>query len=454
MTLLTKLHRYLPTTDQDRKDMLETIGVSSIKELFSDIPESTRATKDKAIELEEALSEQALTKHMKELAAKNITTENHAYFLGAGTYDHYSPSIVNHVLLRSEFMTAYTPYQPEASQGELQALFEFQTMMCELTGMDVANSSLYDGFTSLGEACNLAVSATKKQTVLYSKGLHPQAKEVIATYAYGMEYAVNEVKLDGTRTDLNELKNQINEDTAAVIIQYPNFFGTIEDLKEIKQLMEDSKGLLIVMANPLALATLESPGKLGADIVVGDTQPLGLPMSFGGPHCGYFAVKKKFMRKVPSRIVGQTTDKDGKRGFVMTLQTREQHIRREKATSNMSSNQALFALGSSVFLAAVGKVGLVEMAQQNINHAHYLKQALEDKGVTVLSGNDFFNEFVVKLDRSFSEVSDELLDNKFVPGYDVSEELNEDNAMLLCVTEKRTKEEMDALVSLLAGEGK
>lgn len=451
---MTNQHRYLPTTDQDRKEMLETIGVSSIKDLFSDIPESTRATKDKAIDLEDALSEQALARYMKELAAKNTTTESHAYFLGAGVYDHYSPSIVNHVLLRSEFMTAYTPYQPEASQGELQALFEFQTMMCELTGMDVANSSLYDGFTSLGESCNLATSATKKQNVLYSKALHPQAKEVIHTYAYGMEYSVKEVGLNGTRTDMDELKSAIDEDTAAVIIQYPNFFGTIEDLKEIKSLLEDTKGILIVMANPLALALLEAPGKLGADIVVGDTQPFGIPMSFGGPHCGYFAVKKKYMRKVPSRIVGQTTDKDGKRGFVMTLQTREQHIRREKATSNMSSNQALLALGTSVFLAAVGKVGLQEMAQQNLNHAHYVKKELADKGLTVLSDNDFFNEFVVKLDRPFNEVTDQLLDHHIVGGFDVSEALNEEHAMLLCVTEKRTKEEMDQLVSLLAGEGK
>lgn len=451
---MTKQHRYLPITEQDRKDMLDTIGVSSIRDLFSDIPESTRATKEKAIELEEALSEQSLTKHMKELASKNTTTETHAYFLGAGTYDHYIPSIVNHVLLRSEFMTAYTPYQPEASQGELQALFEFQTMMCELTGMDVANSSLYDGFTSLGEACNLAASVTKKQDILYSKALHPQAKEVIKTYAYGMEYTVKEVGLTETATDLDALKNSITDDTAAVIIQYPNFFGTIEDLKEIKGLLENSKGILIVMANPLALALLESPGKLGADIVVGDTQPFGLPMSYGGPHCGYFAVKKKYMRKVPSRIVGQTVDKEGKRGFVMTLQTREQHIRREKATSNMSSNQALTALGSSVFLAAVGKVGLQEMAQQNVNHAHYMKNVLESKGLTVLSGNNTFNEFVVKLNRPLNEVTEKLLDNNIVGGYDVSPELNEENAMLLCVTEKRTKEEMDKLVSILTGEGK
>lgn len=451
---MDKQHRYLPTTPEDRKEMLETIGISSIRELFSDIPESTRATKEKTIELEEALSEQALVKHMKSLAEKNITTDSHAYFIGAGTYDHYIPSVVNHVLLRSEFMTAYTPYQPEASQGELQALFEFQTMMCELTGMDVANSSLYDGFTSLGESCNLATSVMKRNEVVYSKALHPQAKEVVQTYAYGMEYDVKEVGLKDTQTDLDALKETVSDQTAAVIIQYPNFFGTIEDLRAVKELCEATKTMLIVMANPLALAVLESPGKLGADIVVGDTQSLGLPMSYGGPHCGYFAVKKKYMRKVPSRIVGQTTDQDGKRGFVMTLQTREQHIRREKATSNMSSNQALTALATSVFLSTVGKVGLQEMAQLNINHAHYVKNQLEEKGMEILSSQAFFNEFVVKCNKPIEEISSKLLERNIVSGYDVSEYLGTENALLLCVTEKRTKEEMDTLIDVLTGEGK
>lgn len=449
---MTNQHRYLPTTEQDRKEMLETIGVSSIKDLFSDIPQSTRAEKEAAVQIDEALSEQALIKHMKALAEKNSTTETHAYFLGGGVYDHYVPSIVNHVLLRSEFMTAYTPYQPEASQGELQALFEFQSMMCELTGMDVANSSLYDGFTSLGEACNLATSVTKKQQVLYSKALHPQAKEVIQTYAYGMEYDVEEVPLTGHQTDLEKLKEHISEETAAVIIQYPNFLGTIEDLRAVKDVLEGTKALLIVMANPLALALLEAPGKLGADIVVGDTQPIGLPMSYGGPHCGYFAVKKKYMRKVPSRIVGQTVDSEGKRGFVMTLQTREQHIRREKATSNMSSNQALTALATSVFLSAVGKEGLQEMAQQNINHAHYVKNQLADKGLTILSQDTFFNEFVVQLTQPVQEANQALLKNNMIGGLDISEELDTENAMLVCVTEKRTKDEMDAFIQTLTEE--
>jgi glycine dehydrogenase subunit 1 len=447
---VSKQHRYLPTTEQDKKEMLETIGVDSIADLFSDIPESTRATKEKAIDLPDALSERELTKHMRALAEKNKTAEDYPMFLGAGVYDHFIPSVVNHVTLRSEFMTAYTPYQPEASQGELQALFEFQTMICELTGMDVSNSSLYDGFTSLGEACNLATSVTKRPKVLMSKAVHPQAQEVVHTYAYGMEYEVQEVGLEQDITNLDELKEKVNDDLGAVIIQYPNFFGSIEDLKAVKELLEGTKALLIVIANPLALAKLEAPGKLGADIVVGDMQPMGLSMAYGGPHCGYFTTTKKYMRKMPSRIVGETVDANGKRGFVMTLQTREQHIRREKATSNMSSNQALNALASSVFMTAMGKVGIQEMAQQNINKAYYLAKQLQKNGINLLNHSSFFNEFVVELPRSVSEVNQVLLEKGFIGGYDVSEFLGKDNAMLLCATEKRTKAEIDAFVEALA----
>lgn len=446
---MTKQHRYLPTTQKDQEDMLAVIGVESINDLFSDIPMSTRATKEKAIDLPEPLSEYELTKHMKALAQQNKTAADYPFFLGAGTYDHFIPSVVNHVTLKSEFMTAYTPYQPEASQGELQALFEFQTMICELTGMDVSNSSLYDGFTSLGEACNLATAVTKNQTILLSGAIHPQAKEVVHTYAYGMEYKVKELGLKKDITDLQKLKASLTEDTAAVVVQYPNFFGSVEDLLGIKEMLKETKALLIVMANPLALAKLEAPGKLGADIVVGDMQPLGLSMSYGGPHCGYFTVKSQYMRKVPSRIVGETVDIEGKRGFVMTLQTREQHIRREKATSNMSSNQALNALASSVFMSAMGKAGVQEMAQQNIDKAHYLAQQLKESGITILNDSPFFNEFAIELSKPIVEINKALLEKGFIGGYDVSENLNKDQAMLLCATEKRTRKEMDAFVEAL-----
>lgn len=444
---MTKQHRYLPLTPEDRQEMLEKIGVQTMEDLLKDIPSELRIKE--ALDIPEALSELELTQHMTQLALKNKSTEDVALFLGAGTYDHFIPSVVNHVLLRSEFMTAYVPYQPEASQGELQALFEFQSMVCELTGMDVANSSLYDAFTSLGEACNLAVGTTKKSRVLVSEAVHPQAREVLATYAYGMEYDVEAIPLINQATDLNLLEQAIDDETAAVVVQYPNFFGTVEDLQAIKNLLEGQKTLLIVVANPLALALLESPGELGADIVVGDMQPLGISMSYGGPHCGYFAAKKAYMRKLPSRIVGQTVDADGKRGYVMTLQTREQHIRREKATSNMSSNQALFALGSAVFMSAMGKEGIREMAEQNISKAHYLANSLTKAGIEVLSQADFFNEFVIQLKQPINEVNDQLLKENIIGGLDVSEQLGVSNAMLLCVTEKRSKVEMDKLVTAL-----
>lgn len=444
---MTKQHRYLPLTPTDRQEMLEFIGVSEMEALLTDIPAEVRLTT--ALDIPEALSELELTKHMSSLATKNISTNEASLFLGAGTYDHFIPSVVNHVLLRSEFMTAYVPYQPEASQGELQALFEFQSMVCELTGMDVANSSLYDAFTSLGEACNLAITHTKKRRILMSQAVHPQAREVVDTYAYGMEYDVETIGLNDLSTDLESIKTQIDDDTAAVVVQYPNFFGSIEDLKAVKSLLEGKKALLIVVANPLALALLETPGNLGADIVVGDMQPLGIPMSYGGPHCGYFAAKKAYMRKLPSRIVGETVDSDGKRGYVMTLQTREQHIRREKATSNMSSNQALFALGSAVFMTAIGKEGIREMAEQNLSKAHYLSRNLKEAGFEILSNDNFFNEFVVKVTKPVLEVNKQLLAHNIIGGYDVSELLTTENAMLICVTEKRTKAEIDQFVKCL-----
>lgn len=444
---MTNEFRYLPDTKQDQAEMMETLQIHSIDELFQDIPKSIRLQEE--LSLPEALSESALTKHMKQLAAKNTNAEEASVFLGAGTYDHYIPSVVDHVISRSEFYTAYTPYQPEASQGELQAMFEFQTMITELTGMEAANSSLYDGFTSLGEAANLAVSATKRSKVLVSQAVHPQGREILNAVAKGREYAVEEIPLAIDITDVTALAEQIDEDTAAVIVQYPNFLGSVEDLSKLKEIAAAKKALFIVMANPLALGVLEAPGKLGADIVVGDMQPLGLPMSLGGPHCGYFTVNKKHLRKIPGRIIGQTTDKEGKRGFVMTLQTREQHIRREKATSNMSSNQALNALASAVCMSALGKEGIQEMAMLNVEKADYLAQHLSKKGFKVLNQSPFFNEFAVELKRPVSEVTEALLERGIIGGYDLEAEYGLKNTMLLCVTEKRTKEEMDDFVSAL-----
>lgn len=439
--------RYLPDTEQDIKEMMETLEIHSIEELFQDIPENIRLQEEMA--LPEVLSESALTAHMRQMAARNVSTEEASIFLGAGTYDHYIPSVVDHVISRSEFYTAYTPYQPEVSQGELQAIFEFQTMITELTGMDAANSSLYDGFTSLGEAASLAVTSTKRSKVLISKGVHPQGREVLTAISKGREFEIVEISLAEDRTNLSNLKESIDEDTAAIVVQYPNFLGSVEDLRAIKEIATTQKALLIVMANPLALGLLEAPGKLGADIVVGDMQPLGLSMSAGGPHCGYFTVNKKHLRKIPGRIIGQTTDTEGKRGFVMTLQTREQHIRREKASSNMSSNQALNALASAVCMAALGKEGIQEMAQLNIDKADYLANQLKNKGFKIFNQGAFFNEFAVELDRPVPEVNTFLLDKGIIGGYDLEPDYGMKNAMLLCVTDQRTKEEIDTLVSAL-----
>lgn len=438
-------HRYIPLTDQDKQDMLDTIGAKSINELFGDVPSDILLNRDLGIASGEA--ETTLLKRLNKVASKNITKETHTSFLGAGVYDHYAPSVVDAMISRSEFYTAYTPYQPEISQGELQAIFEFQTLICELTNMDVANSSMYDGMTSFAEACILAYSHTKKNKIVVSKGLHYQALQVLNTYAKTREeFEVVEIDLDGTITDLEKLEQAVDDDTAAVAVQYPNFFGSIEDLEKIQSFIEGKKALFIVYANPLALGLLTPPGSFGADIVVGDTQPFGIPAQFGGPHCGYFATTKKLMRKVPGRLVGQTQDNEGNRGFVLTLQAREQHIRRDKATSNICSNQSLNALASSIAMSALGKQGVYDIAVQNFEHANYAKQAFKEAGFNVLEGTSF-NEFVVEFNQSISEVNKALAQEDIIGGFDLSAVSNEfENHMLIAVTELRTKDEIDTFV--------
>ncbi|EKI4465796.1 aminomethyl-transferring glycine dehydrogenase subunit GcvPA [Staphylococcus pseudintermedius] len=438
-------HRYIPLTEKDEQEMLETIGVKSIQELYSDVPEDVLLSRD--LNIADAEPETQLLKRLTRIANKNITKETHTSFLGAGVYDHYAPAVVDAMISRSEFYTAYTPYQPEISQGELQAIFEFQTMICELTAMDVANSSMYDGMTSFAEACLLAWGNTKKNKIVVSKGLHYQALQVLNTYSKIREqYEVVTVDLDGTVTDLKKLEAAIDDETAAVAVQYPNFYGSIEDLEAIQTLIADKKALFIVYANPLSLGLLTPPGEFGADIVVGDTQVFGIPTQFGGPHCGYFATTKKLMRKIPGRLVGQTTDDEGNRGFVLTLQAREQHIRRETATSNICSNQALNALASSIAMSALGKQGLQEIAVQNMENANYAKKEFKNNGFTVLDGISY-NEFVVRFDRSIAEVNRALLDEGIIGGFDLSVvDDTFENHMLVAVTELRTKEEIDTFV--------
>ncbi|HDF6945241.1 TPA: aminomethyl-transferring glycine dehydrogenase subunit GcvPA [Staphylococcus aureus] len=438
-------HRYIPLTEKDKQEMLQTIGAKSIGELFGDVPSDILLNRD--LNIAEGEAETTLLRKLNRIASKNITKETHTSFLGAGVYDHYAPSVVDAMISRSEFYTAYTPYQPEISQGELQAIFEFQTLICELTDMDVANSSMYDGMTSFAEACILAFSQTKKNKIVVSKGLHYQALQVLHTYAKTRkEFEVVEIDLDGTVTDLKKLEAAVDDETAAVAVQYPNFYGSIEDLEKIHSFIEDKKALFIVYANPLALGLLTPPGSFGADIVVGDTQPFGIPAQFGGPHCGYFATTKKLMRKVPGRLVGQTQDDEGNRGFVLTLQAREQHIRRDKATSNICSNQALNALASSIAMSALGRQGIYDIAVQNIEHANYAKQQFIKKGFEVLDGTSF-NEFVVKFDKPIQQVNEELVKYNIIGGFDlgvVSDDFK--NHMLIAVTELRTKDEIDTFV--------
>lgn len=440
-------HRYLPLTEKDKQEMLETIGISDVSELFSDIPEKVKFKGE--LNIRPKKSETSLLRELGNIAKKNITTETHVSFLGAGVYDHYIPTVVDHVISRSEFYTAYTPYQPEISQGELQAIFEFQTLISELTAMDVANSSMYDGPTAFAEAATMAAGKTRKKKVVVSKGVHYQAIEVLRTYCKAQGIEVVEVELDGSYTDLTKLDEAADEDTAAVMVQYPNFLGSVENLEEIEKIAHKHKGLFVVNSNPLALSILTPPGEFGADIVTGDTQVFGIPTQFGGPHCGYFAATSKLMRKMPGRLVGQTQDDEGNRGFVLTLQAREQHIRRDKATSNICSNQALNALASSVAMSALGKKGAVEMAENNIQNTYYMKKQLKSKGFEIIDGQSF-NEFAVRLSKNIDDINDTLYDDGFIGGFNLGRvDAKFENHMLIAVTELRTKDEIDSFVERL-----
>ncbi|WP_374724578.1 aminomethyl-transferring glycine dehydrogenase subunit GcvPA [Calidifontibacillus erzurumensis] len=443
-------YRYLPMTEKDKNEMLEAIGVSSIDELFSDIPEEVRFKGH--LQLKSPLSEPELMKEFARLANKNADLKSYVSFLGAGVYDHYIPTIVDHVISRSEFYTAYTPYQPEISQGELQAIFEFQTMICELTGMEVANSSMYDGGSAMAEAAALSAGQTNRKKVLVSKAVHPEYRTVLKTYARGQHLEVIEIDLDNGTTNIEQLKNTMADDVACFVVQYPNFFGQIEPLKEIEEIVHSKQAMFVVTSNPLALGVLTPPGEFGADIVVGDVQPFGIPAQFGGPHCGYFAVTKKLMRKVPGRLVGQTVDEDGKRGFVLTLQAREQHIRREKATSNICSNQALNALASAVAMTALGKKGIKEIGLQNIAKAQYAKTKFQEAGFSSPFTGPFFNEFVISCPKPVNDINEYLLQKGIIGGYDLGRDYDElSNHMLVCVTELRTKAEIDLFVKEMEG---
>lgn len=438
--------RYIGNTNEDRAQMLEEIGVESIEALFKAVPDSV-FLKDR-LNIPDAQSEMELVKNIKSLSDKNLNLDDYTCFLGAGAYDHYIPALIDSLISRQEFYTAYTPYQPEISQGTLQVIFEYQTMISELTGLPVVNASMYDGATALTEAAVMACESTKRSEILIASSVHPESRQVLNTYAGFRDILVTEIGYKDGRIDLEDLKSKLNVNTAAVIVQSPNFFGIVEDVASISGIIHENKSLLIVSADPISLALLKSPGESGADIAVGDGQPLGNSLSFGGPSLGFMAVTEKLMRKMPGRIVGETVDKDGKRGFVLTLQTREQHIRREKATSNICSNQALNALTATIYMTVMGKEGLKEVANLCLQKSRYAYDELIKTGKfsPVFSG-PFFREFVVKSAEPVDMLNDKLLESGIIGGYDVEKNYPElkDN-WLVAVTEKRTREDIDSFI--------
>lgn len=448
-----KQYAYIPATHEDEEKMLKSCKVNSIDELFSDIPENLKLNRD--LNLEESKCELEVSKMIKNIADKNVSTEELTCFLGAGAYDHYVPSIIKHITSRSEFYTAYTPYQAEISQGTLQSIFEFQSMIAEITKMDIANASMYDGATAAVEGCLLSMSKTRRKKVVVGKTVHPETRDVLKAYLQFKDCEIVEVDYDkelGT-TDLNKLKEAVDEDTACVLLQNPNFFGMIEDVDEAGQITHDKKAMYVLSVNPMALSVLKSPGEVGADVAVGDAQPLGNSLNYGGPYVGFLAIKSGLIRKMPGRVVGQTVDKDGNRCYCLTLQTREQHVRREKATSNICSNQGLNALSTAIYMATMGKKGFEEVAMQNMQKSHYAEKKIKLGGkFTPLFKGKFFNEFVVKSPVKIDNLNDELLKNKILGGYDLGKDYPElSGCTMFCVTEKRSKEEIDKLIGIMEG---
>jgi glycine dehydrogenase subunit 1 len=442
---------YIPNTLEDEKVMLKSIGAESIQELFYDIPDDLKL--NRKLNINSSMSELEVQKHVRNLSNKNRSTEELICFLGAGAYDHYIPAIVKHLASRSEFYTSYTPYQPEISQGTLQAIFEYQSLICNLTGLDVANASMYDGATACAEAAFMAAESTKRNCIIVSKTVHPEIRKVLYTYTKFKGLELIEVDEKDGVTDCIKLKKLVDKGVAGVIVQNPNFFGIIEDMTEIEKITHDNKSILIMSVDPISLAILKTPGEIGADIVVGEGQSLGNQMNFGGPYLGFMATTTKLMRKIPGRIVGQTVDVDGKRAFVLTLQAREQHIRREKASSNICSNQSLNALTAAIYLTTMGKQGLKEVAYQSMQKAHYAyNEIVKLENYKPLFNKPFFKEFVVMCHDSASHINDILLENKIIGGYNIEVNYPEHkNSLLICVTEKRTKAEINGLVTAMEG---
>lgn len=445
--------RYLPHTDVEVQQMLDCIGVSNIDELFSGIPENCRL--QKPLNLSAAKSEAEVMTLLRSLAGQNCKVSEWDAFLGGGAYNHFIPAVVDHLVSRSEFYTAYTPYQPEISQGTLQAIFEFQTMICQLTGMDVANASMYDGASACAEAVLLAVRAAKKRRkVLLSQALNPQYRETVVTYCRYLDVELIDLPIVNGVTDQQALESLLDDQTAAVVVGYPNYFGLIENISVLAETTQaEGARLITAVAEPLALALFKSPGELGADVVVGEGQSFGIPMSYGGPGIGFFAVKKKDMRVLPGRLVGETVDQDGRRGFVLTLATREQHIRREKATSNICSNQGMCTLMVGIYLALHGKQGLRQLAEINYAKAAYAREQISClDGFEITFPGECFNEFVVTCPEPVAELKKRLEQQGILAGIALGRDYqNLERGLLICVTEQNSREQIDRLVSALAG---
>ena len=440
---------FIPATEQNRKDMLKAIGVSDFEELLENVPESVQFKGD--LDLPSPLSELEVTNLLHELAGQNAHAGTHVCFLGAGAYDHFIPAAVDHLISRSEFYTAYTPYQPEVAQGNLQAIYEYQSMIAELTAMDVANASMYDGGSALAESALLAHGQTRRPDILISRTVHPFYRAVVKTYCNRSGIQVKEVDVKRGITDTEQLKAMTGDQTAGVLIQNPNFFGALEPVESIGKVTHETGALFSVSVDPVSLGILKPPGEYGADIVTGEGQVLGNPLNFGGPYVGLFAVKRALVRRLPGRLVGVTRDTKGRRGFVLTLQTREQHIRRDKATSSICTNEQLCALASAIYLALMGKQGLPRVAELCIQKSHYLAEEIQKiDGFSLMFDQAFFKEFTVRCPLPPETIIQAMFKEKIFAGINLKRfDYDIEDGLLIAVTEKRTKVEMDRFVEAL-----
>ena len=444
--------RFIPHTEQDIREMLETIGIQNVDQLFNGIPAGLRLG-DTPLRLPSALSESEVVDKLRQIQKRNPDPEEMSSFLGAGAYRHYSPAVIGSLIQRGEFSTSYTPYQAEVSQGTLQAIFEFQTMIAMLTGMDVVNASMYDGASALAEAVLMAHRINKKSEYLIASSVHPEYRQTVETYLRGTNHQLVNVPYDSTgKTDLEFILKNLNNRVSAVVLQSPNFFGIVEEYEELgKELAEQGTLLIVVVAEPLSLGILKPPGERLADIVVGEAQSFGLPVSYGGPYAGFFATREKFVRQMPGRLAGETVDRRGRRSFVLTLSTREQFIRREKATSNICTNQGLCMLAVTIYLAVMGKQGLRELALLNLSKTDYMKKKLSKiQGFEMRFSGDTFNEVVLKCPKPANQIRDALLEYKILAGLPLGSYYPElDNSLLLCATELNTVEDIDLLADKL-----